>query len=88
MGVVARAKEGHDIWTVFGGQPFKVGANCGFGLTFGQIELFGAHFRRNIGKKAVQIAHPNHGEHLVQLFLRMGDIWHICSLNMLRVTCA
>ena len=70
---------------VFGCQLFKVSADGGFALPLGQIKALGAHAGRDVGKKRVQTAHANYGEHFMQLFRRMGDVWHMSSLNSPRL---
>jgi len=55
-------------------------ADGGLALPLGQIKAFGAHAGWNVGKKLIQTAHANHGEHFMQLFRRMRNVWHISSL--------
>ena len=73
MGVEARAQEGDGGRDVGGGQVLEVAAHGEFALPLGQIEMFGAHFRRDVRKKVVKVAHTHDGEHFLHFVRRMGN---------------
>ena len=69
-------QEGAGGRDVGGGQVLEVAAHGKFALPLGQIEMFGAHFRRNVRKKVIKVAHTHDGEHFLHFVRRMGNEWH------------
>ncbi len=82
VGVVARAQKRNHVRAVFGGQILKIGADRGLALSFGQIEALGPHIRRDVGKKIIQSAHADHGEHFLKVVRRVGNVGHNYSSTL------